>query len=388
MGDVLGSFPSSEQARRRRRVLIIGPAPPPMGGMARYAADLLGSDLAVWHDLALFPDNVPQGMRPRVNTEAFTWNVLGRDGLVSSARVAGFVARKMLELRRRIVRQRIDLVHVLSTAGFGFFRNAAHILIARRLGATTVFHLLGQFDDLYRDAGPTLRRLVRWSLDLADAHIVQSPGLAGVLRPLTRKPIYAILNGVRVKELAPLGDYSHGDETGIRVVSIGLVGHRKGTFDLLDLASRLGPARPDIRFVVAGGGEFDRFRKIVGERNLQNVEILGPVDDATRVRLLHTADIFVLPSRAEGQPIALLEAMAAGLPVISTTVGSIPEVVGPDNGILIPPGDLTALQDAITRLAGDSALRARMGCANRIEAHRRFDLRRVFEEIDAVYQAV
>jgi glycosyltransferase involved in cell wall biosynthesis len=377
---------ASAPAGRRRRILLVGPAPPPMGGMARYAQDLLESELARRHQLTFLADNVPSSLRPKVTTEQFRWNFVGRDGVVASARVLAFVGRKMLELDRICRREPVEIVHVLSTAGYGFFRNAAHIALARRRGARTIFHLLGQFDDLYRDSGPRVRALMRRSLDLADVHIVQSPGLAEVLRRMTRRPVYAIFNGVRTSELRPPAGYARSDGTRVQVLALGILGERKGTFDLLDVAERLQSRRPGVRFVFVGGGEVERFRGLATARGLANVTFLGAVDDATRVRLLQTSDVFALPSHAEGQPIAILEAMAAGLPVLSTTVGSIPEVVRETNGLLVAPRDVEAITREVEHLADDPARRERLGRFNAREAAVKYDLPRVFEEIDAVYR--
>ena len=365
--------------------MLVGPAPPPMGGMARYAQDLLESDLARRHRLTLLQDNVPAALRPRVSTEAFHWNFIGRDGVLASARVLAFVGRKFVELDRICRRERIEIVHVLSTAGYGFFRNAVHIGLARRRGARTIFHLLGQFDDLYRDSGPRVRALMRRSLDLADVHIVQSPGLADVLRGMTRRPVHAIFNGVRTAELAPPDGWAHSDGTTVRMLALGTLGQRKGTFDLLDAAERLQARRPGIRFIFVGGGEVERFRALAEGRGLANVEFAGAVDDATRVALLHGSDVFALPSHAEGQPIAILEAMAAGLPILSSTVGSIPEVVHEANGLLVRAGDVDAICAGLERLADDAAWRERLGRGNAREAAAKYDLPRVFREIDAVY---
>ncbi|HUR96087.1 MAG TPA: glycosyltransferase family 4 protein [Gemmatimonadales bacterium] len=353
--------------------------------MTRYAQDMLASDLTRHHRLTLLADNVPSSLRPKVTTEAWSWNFVGRDGVAASARVLAFVGRKFAELDRVCRRERVDIVHVLSTAGYGFFRNAAHIAIARRHGARTIFHLLGQFDDLYRDSGARVQALMRRSLDLADMHIVQSPGLAEVLRGMTRRPVRAIFNGVRTAELAPPDGWAHSNGPEVRVLALGIVGERKGTFDLLDAAERLRARRPDIRFLFVGGGEVERFRALARERGLANVAFAGAVDDAERVSLLHTSDVFALPSHAEGQPIAILEAMAAGLPILSSTVGSIPEVVAEANGTLVAPRDVGAIAAALESLADDRALRERIGRFNAREAAVKYDLPRVFREIDAVY---
>lgn len=374
---------------RPLRILLTGPVAPPRGGMSRYAQDLMHSELAARHEMSLFRDNVPWGYRPQATSEAATWNILRRDGVRATARVLGFVARRMWDLASLLRSGGFDGIHILSTGGYGFFRNVVHVGIARRYGVRAVLHLLGQIDDLYRDARPWLRRVISAGLDVADAHIVQSPALACFVRGITRRPVYSIFNGVRVEELAPPDGYAHGDADTLTVLSLGVLGHKKGTYDLLEAVRRLKALTPAVRAVFVGGGEVERFRRAASDLGVQDdVVFTGEVDDEVRVKFLHTADVFALPSRAEGQPIALLEALAAGLPVISTTVGSIPEVVGSNNGILVAPGDVGALVAAIGRLAGDGQLRERIGRFNAQEAATKYRLERVMQEIGAVYAEV
>jgi glycosyltransferase involved in cell wall biosynthesis len=115
------------------------------------------------------------------------------------------------------------------------------------------------------------------------------------------------------------------------------------------------------------------------------VELLGERDDVPE--LLAGSDVFVLSSRAEGMPLAILEAMAAGLPVVASDVGGIGElVVDGETGVLVRPGDRDALAAALERVAGDGALRKRMGAAARARAEALFDLPRFLEAHAALYE--
>jgi glycosyltransferase involved in cell wall biosynthesis len=106
---------------------------------------------------------------------------------------------------------------------------------------------------------------------------------------------------------------------------------------------------------------------------LEHVELAGERRDVRR--LLEDADVFVLSSRSEGAPLSILEAMAAGLPVVATAVGGIPEIVDDGTtGLLVPPGDAAALAAALERLLADAGLRARMGAAGWERVRERFDL--------------
>jgi len=356
-----------------------------MGGIVRYAQDMMNSELAEWHEITLFRDNIPSEWRPGIATGKPTWNIVKRDGLWATIKVISFVAARMVTLDRSLRRGRFDVVHVLSTAGLGFFRNAVHTKIAKRRGVKTVFHLLGQIDDLYRDSNSRVRRLISYCLDLADVHIVQSPMLAEFVREITVRPVYSILNGIRPEKFLPPDGYAHSSGDGIRVVTLGRLGHRKGTYDLLDVAAGLRYKWPTMEFISIGGGEVGKFRQMAARRALSNVRFLGAIDDGLRTRVLQTSDIFILPSHAEGQPIALLEAMAAGLPVISSAVGSIPEVIQESNGFLEKPGDVDALIKRLEALAADARLRETMGRFNAQEAAQKYRADRVVREINGVY---
>jgi glycosyltransferase involved in cell wall biosynthesis len=98
------------------------------------------------------------------------------------------------------------------------------------------------------------------------------------------------------------------------------------------------------------------------------VVLAGEVDDAALAAHYHRADAFVLPTTLEGYGMALAEALARGLPVVSTRAGAVPDTVGDEAALLVPPGDRDALAEALTRLIGEPALRARLAAAARCRA--------------------
>jgi glycosyltransferase involved in cell wall biosynthesis len=91
-----------------------------------------------------------------------------------------------------------------------------------------------------------------------------------------------------------------------------------------------------------------------------------------RSRFMREIDVFVHPSFTEGTPNVVIEAMAHGLPIVATSVGGVPDFVTEEIGVLVPPGDKEALGEALKRLAGDAALRRRMGTAAREKYRRLF----------------
>src|SRR5207237_5161057 len=129
---------------------------------------------------------------------------------------------------------------------------------------------------------------------------------------------------------------------------------------------------PDARFVIAGAGP--EMRALVVRAQALGVAgaftFLGHCDDVPA--RLREADLFVLPSRSEAFPNALLEAMAAGLPIVASAVGGIPEMIDDARtGFLIPPRHPAALADRLCLLMADRGLSARLGAAARAEVHAR-----------------
>ncbi|HET6974659.1 MAG TPA: glycosyltransferase family 4 protein [Pyrinomonadaceae bacterium] len=142
----------------------------------------------------------------------------------------------------------------------------------------------------------------------------------------------------------------------------------KGPFVLADALALLRHSRDDVLVRLAGTGPAVQDVKArVRELRLNGSwEFVGAYDGAVGCSaFMRTLDVFVLPSFAEGTSKSVIEAMAHGLPIITTTVGGLPDLLTPDAGILVPPGDTAALAGAMQRLASDPALRERMGQAAR-----------------------
>ncbi len=170
------------------------------------------------------------------------------------------------------------------------------------------------------------------------------------------------------------------------VVTLSCLKPQKGLVDWLEVASRVRAKVPDARFVIAGDGELrpdlESRRRALGLEGC--VEMPGWVRNVPA--LLGTADLFLLTSHWEGFPLAVLEAMAAGVPVVATAVDGTPEAVEDGvMGFLAAVGDVDSLATQVVRLLADASLRARIGAAARARVLDRFTLARFCEGIYAVY---
>ncbi len=127
-----------------------------------------------------------------------------------------------------------------------------------------------------------------------------------------------------------------------------------------------------------------RFLEALGDMQSQ-VRLAGYVSDADKLTHFAAADVFVLPTLLEGFGIPLVEAMAAGLPIVTTSAGAAGEVVG-DAGLVVPPGDSQALASALERLLTDSALAERLRQVGPARARECFDLRNMAAKVEEVYR--
>lgn len=190
--------------------------------------------------------------------------------------------------------------------------------------------------------------------------------------------VRTVANGINLQRFEAADRARIRRELGLRdeQVLIGVIGRLhplKGHADLLSVLAPLAAEGLDFQCVFVGGGDLrDELQAQIDAAGLgPRVRLLGQRSDV--VDVLAALDIFAMPSRREGLPMALLEAMAMARPVLATAVGSIPEVIQDgENGLIVPPEDPAALEAALRRLLADAGLRSRLGAAARATVQARF----------------
>lgn len=256
-------------------------------------------------------------------------------------------------------------------------------IAARRAGLPLVHHEDGFLPD---EVHTRLRRrswLRRWALRDVPV-VVPSTVLHGIaLREwrLRTDLVHLLPNGVDLQRFRP-------QPPPILDVTIGTVGGLRAEKDhgnLLRAFAQLGPA---VRLLLVGGGPLEgELRQLATTLGIADrVEFAGAIADpaAHYARL----SVFVLSSRTEQMPIAMLEAMACGLPVVATDVGDVRAVLPIEAGdCVVPPGDPAALAAALRRLLGDASSRARLGARNRARVEERYEASQCLERFAAVYRA-
>jgi glycosyltransferase involved in cell wall biosynthesis len=170
------------------------------------------------------------------------------------------------------------------------------------------------------------------------------------------------------------------------VGTVAAIAPRKGTDVLVEAARLVRAEQPSVVFRMLGDylddADADWARRVLDRARAVGVEWTARADVWSE---LPRWDAFVLASRRDPFPLAVLEAMACGVPVVATAVGGIPEQLAGDAGRLVPPDDPRAIADALLELIGDSALRDRLGRAGRQRVEREFTLERQAEGLHAAY---
>jgi glycosyltransferase involved in cell wall biosynthesis len=302
---------------------------------------------------------------------------------LDGARGAGWVGR----LRSLVRREGIDLVHAHSPVAAA----GARVALGRR---TRVVYTEHNVWTRYHRAtyAANLASFPRNDHVFAVSDEVRaSVRYPGPLRLLPMPPVETLHHG-----LDPAAVAAWGGADGVRAELgipedapvVGNIANFKAAKDhatLLRAAVLVRQERPDVRFLLVGQGPLEpEVRRLAGELGLDGAVVFaGFRTDAQR--LAAGFDVFTLSSTYEGLPIALVEAMALGLPSVVTRVGGTPEVLADGaQGLLVPPRDPAALAGGLLRLLGDPQLRGRMGAAARARAAD-FDIRKAIRRMEQVY---
>jgi len=289
---------------------------------------------------------------------------------------------------RTCLLQRPAIVHAHASTGASFVRKSLVLLLARASGCKTIFHLHGGTFRQYalERSGVLMRRWIRHTLERSSLVIALSDSWAAFLRNFAPKARVAV-----VPNAVPLPDEAAGAAGGAaipgRILFLGRLEPAKGTAELLDAVALLAPRFPQLRLVMGGNGDLDGFQRGAAERGIADrIALPGWLDAAARDAELARASVFCLPSHAEGLPMAVLEAMAAGKAVVASSVGGIPELVQDGvNGLLVPAHDAAALAAALARLLDDDSLRRQLGVQARATVEARYSTRAVCGRLAAIY---
>jgi glycosyltransferase involved in cell wall biosynthesis len=297
-------------------------------------------------------------------------------------------ARSIQILRRALESPDPAIVHIHFASRGSTLRKLILAEMVVRAGRPLVLHAHGsEFDDFHRRLPAAVRRNINSTLQRANVFITLSSQWRNFYVEeceISPSQIVVLPNPVRVPSELPARERrSH-----VQFLHLGRLGGRKGSYDVVQAFGSLpGALRDRARLVLAGDGDVEGVRKLA-ESIGPNVTVHSWIDARERDRLLGQSDVFLLPSRAEGVPMALLEAMAYGLPSITSCVGGIPDVFrGGEDGVYVTPGNVDEIRTQMGRLISDESARLAAGRAA-YEHARDFDVHVYARRLAGIYQRI
>lgn len=365
------------------KVLLVSPFPPPFGGIASYTANLFEG--LVRKDISIQKYDTSRYEKLRFYNVDKKRNYIRIFQLRNLLFVLAIVF-DWIPFIITLIKTRCNIVHVHTSSFWGWWRSHVYIQIAKVFRRRTILHLHNAIDRFYfRESGKLGKACIRRSLNSPDHLVTLSDGIKNLVSDLTTKPITPIYNGVWLSQFTEKKQYTKP----VNVLFAGFVGAVKGVPDLLKGLKESNLTAKDIKLTVMGAGDIDDMKALAHQLDIEDrVVFTGRVNEEDKKRLFSTHHVLALPSHSEGQPIAILEGLASGMAVLSTTVGSIPEVIedGVD-GYLVTPGDTKAIAGALIQLC-DVKLLKKMGEKNRQKALQRFTFERVVEDNFLLYSSM
>lgn len=336
-------------------ILMIGPGSDEKGGIA-----------TVMKNFALFQSQTPQ---PVTISFLTSWK--------KDQRGVTFW-QTFRQLRKRTQQEEFDVVHFHVAQKGSFYRKAVLAWIVPR-HIKVIFHMhASQFDSFYHQASTVEKHLIRRLFSRVDRVVALSQQWQTFYQEITNKPIQVIPNAVPVPS-----DYCYQAESK-KVITLGKVGTRKGSADLIEVAKQL----PELSFYVYGDGEVAAFRLLAEKQCVKNLHFMGWIDSDEKAALFSEAALHFLPSYQEGLPMAILESMSFGIPNVSTTIGGIPQVINEKNGFLVEPGNVEEMVRALKEFFASTEKRRQLSEQARQMIEENFSLTMYFNQWQQLYAEI
>ena len=368
---------------RRPRVMLVGPWKATIGGVTTFMSNVAMSPLARDYEIVRF--NTARPAKRNVS-DNYGYGAIFRGGVARFLTGALVTLLHMIAFPFTLLVQRPAIAQIQSSDFQTFWESAWYVLVCRALRISVVMRLGGAFDNFYSVSSSRAQSLIRRVLQWPDRLIVQSEYWRSMAARLGRTQGLVVLPNC-IADDARAHFEKHENDIPICLFAAGSEATRKGVEEVLAAMRSLKAAGISVRFhIVAATAPLRAAIEREGLSELSEVE--GYIPHEHMLDAMRAADIFLLPSRAEGFPNALLEAMASGAAAIVTPVGSVPEIVDGDCAAIVPVNDSHALTGAITRLANDKLFRDHLARAGRDRVLSRYTQNAVLPILDEAWRSM
>ncbi|EGR0142304.1 glycosyltransferase family 4 protein [Vibrio cholerae] len=283
------------------------------------------------------------------------------------------------------MRYRVGIVHIHMSSRGSYRRKSVIVRLVKLLKGRVILHLHGaEFRDFYRDeCSRDQQTHIRHTFALADHVLVLSTQwLAWLQEVIGRTQGVSVLYNA----VPSLALDRHLAQPG-RIAFLGRLGTRKGVGDLIQAFTLVKQRCPEAQLYLAGDGEIESYQAMAEQLGLNgSVHCLGWIAGEAKLKLLTQTDIYCLPSYNEGFPMGVIEAMSAGIPVVASRAGGIPDAISDgEQGRLIEAGDVVALAQALGDLIEQRAENQRIATAAKQKFAENFSLQAVIPRLQTLY---
>lgn len=302
-------------------------------------------------------------------------------------KIAYFI-RAYMNIEKAMRTNKPDVVHIHMSYRGSFYRKYAIHNLCKKYGVPDIIHLHGsEFQKWYNESDDKTKLKIRTLLRESASFIVLGEKWNKIIYDIESKT-----KTVVVSNTVHIPNYTvKWSDTKFQILFLGVLIKRKGVEDLIRAVGLLKKNEKlgNLHFVIAGtGAEKVHLKKLANEQQVEQwIEFAGWTDGAAKEKYLKESQALVLPSYNEGLPIAVLEAISYGLPVIATDVGDMAAAVkNGENGFLVTPGNISELADRIVRIASDKERYMRMSRKSKEISESKFSDTSYFKEILNCYK--
>ncbi len=367
-----------------KKVLLVGPCQS-VGGISKYITDLLNSQLKY----KIIHFNTARPIKHTTSIADVGYRAIFDAGFGRFLLAIFITIKHLLSFPLIMIFRQPDIVHITGVSFSGFWENAYYIVISKFFHKPVLLHYLGAFDIFYDLSNKFEKYFIKYILRKVDKISVLSKKAKSIMNQFMKEELITIIpTWVDISFFRKKTDVLFPDDKMINLLFVGGADPlRKGLRDIIRTIPIVTNKVNNVRYIFTGSLTV---KKVLSEYRIKNIHkhviFLSWVSENEKVKLYNSADILLLPSYNEGLPYVIIEAMAARLPVIASTVGAIPEIIEEGvNGYLIAPGDYNELAQKILLLIKDRKQREKIGIRNYMKVRTQYQREIIIKKIEDLY---